>query len=307
VKRVVVTGCAGFIGSHLAERLVAEGYRVLRGRCVHALLRAGGQDGEPPGAVARAAVRAAGARPGRCEPRARVRRSGRRLSPRRAAGSAGELRRRLRRLPARQRARHSADLRGRAERRRAPRRLGLVLVGVRRRARLSVPRARDADEAALPVRRHQAHVRAAGRRVPAAASRRRRAALLHGVRPAAAARHGAAPTLRRAARRDDVSALRRRVAVARLHVRRRRGRRHRPGCAPRPASRALQRRRRRGGHARGGDRAAPSFARATLGWRPATRLRDGLRRELEWAGAHTPTPGRPAALEETSAGAVATR
>jgi UDP-glucuronate 4-epimerase len=50
-----------------------------------------------------------------------------------------------------------------------------------------------------------------------------------------------------------------------------------------------------------------SLARATLGWRPATRLRDGLRRELEWAGAHTPTPGRPAALEETSAGAVATR
>jgi nucleoside-diphosphate-sugar epimerase len=32
-----------------------------------------------------------------------------------------------------------------------------------------------------------------------------------------------------------------------------------------------------------------SLARTTLGWRPATRLRDGLRCELEWARAHTPT------------------
>jgi UDP-glucuronate 4-epimerase len=29
VKRAVVTGCAGFIGSHLAERLLADGYRVV--------------------------------------------------------------------------------------------------------------------------------------------------------------------------------------------------------------------------------------------------------------------------------------
>jgi nucleoside-diphosphate-sugar epimerase len=38
-----------------------------------------------------------------------------------------------------------------------------------------------------------------------------------------------------------------------------------------------------------------SLARATLGWRPATRLRDGLRSELEWAAARLPAKVRPAA------------
>ena len=28
MKRVVVTGCSGFIGSHMAEKLVSEGYSV---------------------------------------------------------------------------------------------------------------------------------------------------------------------------------------------------------------------------------------------------------------------------------------
>ena len=38
-----------------------------------------------------------------------------------------------------------------------------------------------------------------------------------------------------------------------------------------------------------------SLARATLGWRPATRLRDGLRSELEWAAARPTAQIRPAA------------
>jgi UDP-glucuronate 4-epimerase len=38
-----------------------------------------------------------------------------------------------------------------------------------------------------------------------------------------------------------------------------------------------------------------SLARATLGWRPATRLRDGLRSELEWAAARLTARIRPAA------------
>jgi UDP-glucuronate 4-epimerase len=56
----------------------------------------------------------------------------------------------------------------------------------------------------------------------------------------------------------------------------------------------LERRERQAGDVRrtGAD---TSLARVTIGWRPATRLREGLRRELEWAGAHTPTQVLPAA------------
>ena len=46
-RRAVVTGCAGFIGSHLCERLVADGYRGRRHRLVQQLLRSGEQARQP--------------------------------------------------------------------------------------------------------------------------------------------------------------------------------------------------------------------------------------------------------------------
>ena len=45
--RVLVTGAAGFIGSHVAERLLADGHDVVAARRLHRLLRALAQGGEP--------------------------------------------------------------------------------------------------------------------------------------------------------------------------------------------------------------------------------------------------------------------
>ena len=84
----------------------------------------------------------------------------------------------------------------------------------------------------------------------------RRPALLHRLRAAPAPRHGDAQALRGAARRRELPAVRRRQPVARLHPRRRRGRRHVPGRVRRRPGPDLQRRRRPRGHARRGHRAA---------------------------------------------------
>ena len=81
------------------------------------------------------------------------------------------------------------------------------------------------------------------------------AAVLHGLRPAAAARHGVHRHAGGARTGRDLPALRRRQRGAKLHVRGRRGERHDRGDGARPRGRDLQRRRRRRGDDDRGDRA----------------------------------------------------
>ena len=120
--RYVVTGAAGFIGSHLGEALVAGRPRGRRHRLLHGLLRPGGEGAK------RGRARRAPARPGRG--RARPRRLRRRLPSRRPAGRA-QLRRRLPALRAPERAREPAGVRGGRGGGDA-RRLRLVVVDLRR-------------------------------------------------------------------------------------------------------------------------------------------------------------------------------
>ncbi len=120
--RYVVTGAAGFIGSHLARPARRVGARGRRPRQLHRLLRPGPEGGE------RRRARRAPRRPG--GGRARLRRSRRRLPPGRAA-RCSQLRRRVPALPPPQRARVAAGVRGRRARRR-PRRVLVVVVDLRR-------------------------------------------------------------------------------------------------------------------------------------------------------------------------------
>ena len=107
--RYVVTGAAGFIGSHLCRGAARRRARGGRLRLLHRLLRPGAEGGE------RARPRRPPRRPRRGP--ARLRGLRRRLPPRGPARGA-QLRRRLRALPAAQRARVAARLRGGGARRR---------------------------------------------------------------------------------------------------------------------------------------------------------------------------------------------
>ena len=157
--RYLVTGAAGFIGSHLSDALRRRGARCRRARLLHRLLRRRAEGGERARPeilrldLARDPIDLA-----------RLRRG---VPPRRAAGRA-QLRRRLRDLPRAQRARLAAPLRGGGARRR-PRRLRVVVVGLRRRR--GVPDGGDTSAAAgLAVRDHEARLRAPGPRDRARAS-----------------------------------------------------------------------------------------------------------------------------------------
>ena len=229
-ERAIVTGCAGFIGSHLCERLLAEGWQRARHRRLHALLRPRRQGGEPRRLARRAPASTlveadlatadlepllAGAPtssstspPSRACARASARASpttrattcsrpsacSRPPAPRAARASCGRRPRRSTATPPRYPCREDVT----PTRPRSP-------YGVTKRA--------CEDLAAVYARR---------------AASSRRPALLHRLRPAPAPRHGDAAALRGAARRRAVPALRRRLPVARLHPRLRRRRRHAP-------------------------------------------------------------------------------
>ena len=190
------------------------GPRGRRRGLLHRLLRPGAEGGELPRPGRDSA------RPGRRGPRPG--RRGRRLPSRRPAGRP-QLRRSLPRLRASQRARHAARLRGLGWGWGHPRRPRLVLVDLRRGRDVPDPGG-HASAADLAVRDHEARVRAPRTRVRGELrSRRRRPAVLHRLRPAAAAGHGARAHRRGARGRHALRAVRRRLAVAELHVRRRRG------------------------------------------------------------------------------------
>ena len=310
--RAVVTGAAGFLGSHLCERLIADGWDVVGVdgftdyyERAEKEANLAGLTREPAFALIEAdvvgdswrSVLAAGdtvfhlaAQPG-------------------VRGSFGVSFARYARdnLLATQRVFEAALAAG------VPAgRVGLVVVGLRRRSRLPVL-GTHTHPSAVTVRRHQASLRGPRRRVPRPGSRHRRPAVLHGVRTAPAARHGDAPDVRSGGLGRHVPDLRRRLPVPRLHVRQRRLRRHGARRDRRRAGPALQRRRRyrgdprphRGGHrapradAPGADTRArqrgdvrrtaadTSAARRDLGWRPLVDLDDGLRLELDWVRAAT--------------------
>ena len=207
----IVTGAAGFIGSHLSERLIGEGWRVTGIDAFTRLLRPRRQGGQPRRAAQRAAVRADRSRPRRRSARSDLRRSTRRVPPRRAGRRAGQLRRVVRRLRARQPHRHPARARACARRRMPASGHGVVVVGVRRRRGIPLRRRSHADPPALAVRRDEADVRGPRRHLPRARPVGHRAALLHRVRPAPATRHGHAPAVRGGHRRPAVHPQRRRL------------------------------------------------------------------------------------------------
>ena len=116
--RALVTGCAGFIGSHLTEALLADGHEVVGVDCFIDNYPAAREAGEPRAArdrrassCSRSTSRAPTSRP--------ARRMRRRLPPRRRAGRAGELGPRFDRFCTTTSSPRSACSR-RARRRRAP-------------------------------------------------------------------------------------------------------------------------------------------------------------------------------------------
>ena len=190
--KALVTGAAGFIGSHSAEALVAQGADVVGRGLLHRLLRAGDQGTEPRGAAQRAELhvrrrRAADARLG-----APARRRDACVPPGGAGRRAEELGRRLPDLHA-----HNVD---------ATQRLLEAVKGGRCTGSCT-PRARRST--ATRRRSRCARTRTCSRSRPTASpswrpstcatcTRELRraggvAAVLHRVRPAAAARHGVSP------------------------------------------------------------------------------------------------------------------
>src|SRR4051794_38216952 len=261
-----------------------------RRRRLHPLLRPGRQAREPRRPARRAALRARRGRPHDDGPPAAAAGCRHRLPPRRPAGGRAELRRGLRPLHERQHARHPARARGGGRGRVRPRRLGVVVVGVRRRGGVSDGRALDADAAALAVRRDEARLRGPRRDLPPRRIVDGRPALLHRLRAAPAPRHGDAQALRGAPRRRAVPAVRRRLPVARLHTR---GRYRRRDVPRRPRSRPggdLQRRRRPRGNAERGRRAARGAVGRDRRARPP-RGSDG--RRAPHRGRHDPGARRP--------------
>ena len=307
--RYVVTGAAGFIGSQLAEALVARRARRRRHRLLHRLLRPGGEGGE------RARPRRAPARPRRRP--ARPRRLRRRLPPRRPAGRA-QLRR------ASSRSTCAATCSRRSASSRPPRRPACASSSRPRRRCTARPRRTRRPSRAEPrpispygitklACEHLARAYAAGFGLDAV-----RAALLHGVRAAAAAGHVLPPRVRRARARRDLRDLRDGRAVAELHRGRRRrrgdgrgdGARRRRGpsttsaaarrrrCSRRsrilerlagPAARRAARRRRDGRRAPHESGRVADPRRRSAGSR-ATTLADGLSRMWAWASGRVAAP-----------------
>ena len=92
VTRALVTGCAGFIGSHLTESLLADGHDVLGVDCFNDNYDARAQARQPRGRAGVRALPAGGRRPGPRRPRAAGRRTATSCSispPSRACARAG--------------------------------------------------------------------------------------------------------------------------------------------------------------------------------------------------------------------------
>ena len=201
--RALVTGCAGFIGSHLTESLLGDGHEVLGVDCFNDNYGRAEKLGEP---AARGRLRISFrfaeldlADGGPARPGHGLRR---RLPPGRRARRPVELGPALRRLPAQQRARRPSACSRRPRADPGPAlRLRVVVVDLRRGRAPAHARGHDAA-AVLALRGDQARRRAA---VPALPRQPRppdrRAALLLGLRAAPAARHGVQQLLPRGARR----------------------------------------------------------------------------------------------------------
>ena len=106
VSTALVTGVAGFIGSTLAERLVARRLERARRRSVHRLLRGGDQAVEHRRRARRPQLRAGRGGPADRRARSHARRHRRRLPPGRTARDQVVLGRRLRPVQRAQRQRH---------------------------------------------------------------------------------------------------------------------------------------------------------------------------------------------------------
>ena len=321
--RAVITGVAGFIGSHLAEALIAGGWSVTGIDAFTPYYDAGRQGGQPRRAGARARLRP---HPGdlvsttcaRCWPIG-PRSSTWRPSPvsgRASAGSSSAVR-------PRQRARHPARVRGGPRGRLSAGRVRLVVLGLRRRRPL--PLARVPSRPGPGRRTGSPSARASPSPACTAASAWRRSGLRYFTvygprqRPDMAIRRA----LRSRPRRPGLPAVRGRHGLPRLHLRPRCRRRHDPGRRRPPPERGAQHRRRRGGHdgphhlprsrgspaalcrsrstsAHAGDvsrtAADTSRARRQLGWAPAVGLAEGLRAELDWVGARLASRTGRAAL-----------
>ena len=311
--RYLVTGAAGFIGSHLAEALVARGHDVVGLDSLHRLLR--------PGAARRERRRA---RRRRGRPR---RRRPRRLSPASTASSTSpaspasrELRRRASSTTSRGTCSRARRLFEAAARRGRAGRLRVVVVGLRRRRALP-----DAARTSCRGRSRPTGSRSS-RRAPRLRARAHDfgldavgAPLLHRLRAAPAARHGVhAACSRRSPRAAPFRLFGDGSSLAQLHVRRRRRRGRRSprwsaaGRARSTTSAAARRRRcarrsrsrrsiagrelaiERHGAAAGDVRrtradVAKARARARLG-ADDRRSRDGLAAQWEWVAARVAAP-----------------
>ena len=227
MPKALVTGCAGFIGSHLTESLLADGYAVLGVDCFNDNYAARATSARTsPARATHDALRAARRRPRALDAGAllddvdvvfhlagrarRARRAGARASTATCTTTSLATQRLLE-------AARDAPARGSSTR---PRRRSTA-------TRSSAADARGRDAApALALRRDQARGRAPVRALPRGARRRhRRAALLHRLRPAPAPGHGVPPLLRGDRARRPIERLRRRPPDARLHLRRRHRRR----------------------------------------------------------------------------------
>ena len=298
-----------------------------RRRLLHRLLRRGRQAGEPRGPRRRARLRPARARPADrrlaagCSPE---RTSCSTWPPRPAFATASAGLPALRRQQPR---RHPARVRGGRRRRRRAGRVGLVLVRLRRRGgatRAARPRPPPRPRSPYGVTKRACEDLARVYRSPDLAITG--TPLLHRLRSPAAAGHGDASDLRRPRSRRHVPAVRRRVAVARLHLRGRRRRRDGQSADAAATAARLQHRRWRGGdawrrssrpleslaHARPGSTvarpsaatcAAPrptSRARRDLGWSPSVGLREGLRSQFDWVSARRATLAPAQAVPQTA-------